>query len=91
MQNMRKTACERLHNMSQPERAKNVIYNLSKTVLLGDLSWTYSKPNDMFRDLRLLSRGKRRVNVYTTCLQRTLRKHAHKVSKTMLLETASKT
>ena len=89
MQNMRKTACERLHNMSQPERAENVINNVSKTVLLGDLSITYSKPNDMFRDLRLLSRGKRHVNVYTTCLKRTLRKHAHKVSKTMLLETDS--
>ena len=89
MQDMRKTACERLHNMSQPERAENVINNVSKTVLLGDLSITYSKPNDMFRDLRLLSRGKRRVNVCTTCLKRTLRKHARKVSKTMLLETDS--
>ena len=29
MQNMKKTACERLHNMSQPERAENVIDNLS--------------------------------------------------------------
>ena len=43
MQNMKKTACERLHNMSQPERAENVIDNLSKTVLLGDWSKTYSK------------------------------------------------
>ena len=89
MQDMRKPACERLHNMSQPERAENVINNVSMSVLLGDLSKTYSVPIDMFRDLRLLSRGKRRVNVYTTCLKRTLRKYAHKVSKTVLLETDS--
>ena len=91
MQNMRKTACERLHNTSQPERAKNVINNLSKTVLLGDWSKTYSKPNDMFRDLQLLSSGKRRVNVYTTCLKLTIRKRAQQVPKTILLETVNKT
>ena len=67
-----------------------MINNLYKTVLLGDLSKTYSKPNDMFRDLRLLSSGKRRVNVYTTCLKQTLKKRAQQVPKTILLETVNK-
>ena len=64
--------------------------NVYKTVLLDDLSKTYSKPNDMFRDLRLWSSGKRRVNVYTTCLPQTIRKRAQQVPKTILLETVNK-
>ena len=43
-----------------------------------------------FQHSRWRYRGKRNVNVYTTCLKHTIRKRAHQVPKTNLLETANK-